>query len=267
MSFEERELSRYEGRPVECFKFVMGATTWRYTSADRAVTLPDGTYEMETIEGGEPSWSDEVTSESVTITVPLENPVAQALLPARQAETIWLTIYKVHRGEEDEPLAVFLGTVASALASETKVTLTCASISGFLDRQIPVLAVQTQCNHGLYSKGCGLSKTGVWKKTVSIESVDGVTVVSTGFADLDDQYFRGGLLESSTGEVRFIVDHVGDTVTLLSPMASLAAAQYAQAYWGCDHLESTCLRKFGNLIHHLGFSRMPGRNPFAGRID
>jgi len=35
----------------------------------------------------------------------------------------------------------------------------------------------------------------------------------------------------------------------------------------CDHLEITCRDKFDNLVNHLGWSRLPGRNPFVGRID
>jgi hypothetical protein len=35
----------------------------------------------------------------------------------------------------------------------------------------------------------------------------------------------------------------------------------------CDHLETTCRDKFDNLVNHPGWSRLPGRNPFVGRID
>ena len=71
----------------------------------------------------------------------------------------------------------------------------------------------------------------------------------------------------TTGETRFIVDHQGDTVSLISPIPGLSSLDQVWAYWGCDHLEATCQNKFSNLVNHLGWSRLPGRNPFSGRID
>ena len=88
-----------------------------------------------------------------------------------------------------------------------------------------------------------------------------------GLRDMPNQWFRGGRLESADGEARFIADHVGNTVTLISPLPGLASLDLAWAYWGCDHLEATCRDKFANLVNHLGWSRLPGRNPFVGRID
>jgi hypothetical protein len=92
-------------------------------------------------------------------------------------------------------------------------------------------------------------------------------VVSNGFALRPDQWYQGGRLESATGETRFVVDHQGDTVTLISPLPGVSSLDDVWAYWGCDHLEATCRDKFGNLTNHLGWSRLPGRNPFSGRID
>jgi len=128
--------------------------------------------------------------------------------------------------------------------------------------------MQNQCNHALFSPGCGLYKLfPLWRNPVHVSAVDGCVVKANEFTNHEDQFYRGGMLESITGEVRFIADHQGDTVVLLSPMSSLEVAQYAWAYWGCDHDEETCLKKFGNLPNHLGWRRIPGHNPFRGRID
>ena len=82
------------------------------------------------------------------------------------------------------------------------------------------------------------------------------------FALRPDQWFRGGRLQTSEGETRFIADHAGDTVKLISPLPGLEFLDVVWAYWGCDHLETTCLDKFQQLDNHLGWSRLPGRNPF-----
>jgi hypothetical protein len=130
-----------------------------------------------------------------------------------------------------------------ASASATEVVLTCASISSVLDRKIPVLAMQNQCNHALYSPGCGLYKLfPLWRNPVHVSAIHGCAVTAAEFTNNEDQFYRGGMLESITGEVRFIADHQGDTVVLLSPMSSLEVAQYAWAYWGCDQDEETLTR-------------------------
>jgi uncharacterized phage protein (TIGR02218 family) len=273
VTYDASEKAAFSGKPVECFKFEQGATIWKYTSADSAIVLPEGTFEPEAIRREEEEFSEEDITESVNISMPLDLAVAVAALSGTHQEMIWLTIYRAHRGEEASRIRAFTGRVASVSASGpegsiSEALLSCTSISTDLDRQIPVLAIQNQCNLALYSSACGLDKMfPLWRNPVSLISVVGCIVKATEFTNHDDQYYRGGMLESYTGERRFIADHQGDTVIIMSPMSTLAAGQYAYAYWGCDHDEETCLKKFGNLPNHLGWRHIPGRNPFHGRMD
>jgi uncharacterized phage protein (TIGR02218 family) len=268
VSYDASEKEQFSGKPVECFEFMQGSTTWRHTSADSVIVLSEGTFEPEAIERKEEEFSDEEITESVEISMPPSLPVAMAILSGVNQEPISLTVYRAHRGDLASRVRAFTGVVSSASMSGSDVVVSCASISAALDRQIPALAMQNQCNHALYSPACGLDKMfALWRNAVHLVSVDGCVVKAEEFTNHEDQYYRGGMLESFTGEVRFIADHVHDTVRLLSPMASLAAGDYAWAYWGCDHDEETCLKKFGNLPNHLGWRRIPGHNPFRGRID
>jgi uncharacterized phage protein (TIGR02218 family) len=268
VTYDASEKARFGGQPVECFKFVQGATTWKYTSADAAIVLPEGTFEPEAIRREEEEFSDEDVTESVNISMPLNLSLAAAVLPGTHQETIWVTVYRAHRGQEASRIRAFTGMVASASASESEVLLSCTSISAVLEREIPLLAMQNQCNLALYSSACGLDKMfPLWRNAVHLDTVEGCIVSATGLNNHDDQYYRGGMLESYLGERRFIADHQGNTVILMSPMSTLVAGDYAYAYWGCDHDAETCLKKFGNLPNHLGWRYIPGHNPFRGRID
>ncbi len=266
MTFDARERSRSSGQPVEGFRFAQGSHLWLYTSADRKITLPAGAFTPEAITRSELDFSQEDTGESIEFTIPRTNPVAALFIGDLPSTPVWVTVYRAHRGDEDLAVTVFSGKVIRARFEESEAILTGASLMAMLARTVPTLAMQTPCNHVLYSAPCGANPTAS-RDQITVTSVDGATVVSNDFATRPDQWFRGGRLESADGETRFIADHIGNTVTLISPLPGLASLDVVWAYWGCDHLETTCRDKFDNLVNHLGWSRLPGRNPFVGRID
>ena len=266
MTYDAREKSRYLGQPIEGFRFTQGSNMWFYTSADRAITLPAGVFAPEAIVRSELDFSQEDTGETIELTLPRANPVPALFIGDLPSTPVWVTVYRAHRGEESLAVTIFSGKVIRARFEESEAILTGASLMAMLSRTVPILALQTPCNHALYSGTCGANPTAS-RDLVSVTSVNGATVVSGGFALRPDQWYRGGRLETANGETRFIVDHQGNTVTLISPLPGLGSLDEVRAYWGCDHLEATCQDKFDNLVNHLGWSRLPGRNPFSGRID
>ena len=266
MSYDDREQSRYSGQPIEGFRFAQGSNLWLYTSADREIPLPAGVFTPEAITRSELDFSQEDTGETIEFTIPRTNPVAALFIGDLPSTPVWVTVYRAHRGDETLAVTIFSGKVIRARFEESEAILVGASLMAMLSRTVPVLAMQTPCNHVLYSAPCGANPT-TSRDRITVTSVTGATVVSNDFALRPDQWFRGGRLETAEGETRFIADHQGDTVTLISPLPGLASLDQVWAFWGCDHLETTCETKFGNLVNHLGWSRLPGRNPFVGRID
>ncbi len=266
MTYDAREKSRYLGQPIEGYRFAQGSNLWFYTSADRAITLPAGVFAPEAITRSELDFSQEDTGETIELTLPRANPVPALFIGDLPSTPVWVTIYRAHRGEESLAVTIFSGKVVRARFEESEAVLTGASLTAMLARTVPILAMQTACNHVLYSTACG-ADPGACRDLVSVTSVSGATVISNGFALRPNQWYRGGRLETASGETRFIVNHVGSTVTLISPLPGLSSLDQVRAFWGCDHLEATCRTKFNNLVNHLGWSRLPGRNPFTGRID
>jgi len=210
-------------------------------------------------------FSQEDTGETLEVTMPRTNPVAALFINSLPSTPVWLNVFRAHRGDEDLAVSVFSGRILRVRFEESEAILTATGLMGLLGRNVPTLAMQTPCNHVLYSTACGADPTSS-RDQVTVTTVTGVTVTSADFAARADQWFRGGRLEAG-GETRFIVDHQGDTIKLLSPLPGLASLDVAWAYWGCDHLEATCRDKFNNVVNFLGWSRLPGRNPFVGRID
>jgi len=265
-TFDERERQRFQGQPIEGFRFVQGSNVWMITSADDEITLPIGVFEPESITRTPLDFSQEDTGEQMEFTVPATHPVAALFIGDIPSTPVWITAYRAHRGDESESVAIFTGKITRVRFRESEAILVGTSITAMLTRAVPTLQMQSPCNHILFSAECGVDPIAS-RDQVTIGTVDGVTVTSSDFALRADQWFRGGYLQGPTGEKRFIGDHIGNTVTLISPMPGLASLDVCYAYWGCDHLEATCLAKFDNALNFLGWPNLPNRNPFTGRIE
>lgn len=266
MSYDAREKQRYGGQPVEGFRFVQGSNTWLFTSADREISLPIGSFSPTPITRTPVDYSGEDSGEKMEFTVPASNPVAQLFIGDVPSSPVWITAYRAHRGDETDPITLYTGKITHTRFKESEAVLVGTSTGAVMTRNVPVQKMQTPCNHVLYSPECGANPT-TCRDSVTVTTVDGNTITSNDFALRPDQWFRGGRLQATDGETRFIADHVGDTITLISPVPRLESLDSAWAYWGCDHLEGTCDTKFEQLVNHLGWSRLPGRNPFTTRLE
>jgi hypothetical protein len=266
VTFADLEESRYQGKPVECFRFVSGSLSWYDTSADRQIIIPLGTFEPETISRTEQDFSPEDVANTIEIRVPRTHAVAALFIGELPSRQIIVQIIAAHRDLLTDAHFIFTGEVSRARFEGSEAILICTGLFKKLERQVPTIMIQGPCNHVLFSAGCGANPT-TSKDSVLITTVTGATVVSNDFAVRADQWFRSGRLVTPDGETRFVVDHVGDTVTLMSPLPGLVSLMTVDAYWGCNHLESDCAAKFNNLDNFLGWSRLPGVNPFVKRID
>jgi uncharacterized phage protein (TIGR02218 family) len=265
MTFDADEKARSTGKPVECFRFATGAQVWLFTSADRDITLPVGVFLKETISSGEQSHSPEEISGDIQIHLPRTNPVAIPFIAYMPPEAMNVIRYEAHRGHESEYIVAFIGTVSGVRFVGSEAILTCSPIAKTFDRRIPGPCYQLQCNRALYSVGCRVSLSD-FRDIVQVTTIEGDDLVSNDFALQPDGWYNGGFVKRANSEVRFVVAHIGNRVTLMSAFQTLASLEVVDIYAGCDRLESTCSTKFNNLLRFLGFSRVPTRNPHEGRI-
>lgn len=265
MTFDSSEKSVYGGRPVECYKFVFGTTTYLWTSADARVVLPQGTFTPAVISRGSLDHSKEDNAGNLEVTVARDNPLVNPFMPYVPGSSVALTLFRAHRGDEANATPVFFGQVVSIVVHDSEVVLTCAPFDQAFKRQIPLLTCQPRCQWALYGAGCGLTAAS-FRDTCTVGSVSGVTVTSSNFSARADQWFRNGWMEDSVGDIRMVVDHVGSQIKLMSPYPALAGGHIVKVYAGCDRTEAVCASKFNNLANHLGFPRVPRRNPFVGSV-
>jgi uncharacterized phage protein (TIGR02218 family) len=249
--------------PVECYKFTHGATVFRYTSADRSITLAQldsGTYTPTVLD------RDAIdTTQAIGVRMPAANAVAQLFALYNPISPVALTIYRKHRLDPEE-IIIFVGQVVTASFDGPQATLTCAPISDAFRRLTPSIVYQSQCNWNLYGTGCGLNKNN-FKDSGAVLAVSGAIVRATVFGTRPAGWYNNGWAELANGDRRFIIDHIGDAITLQSPFPStLTVGAAIDAYAGCDRSEAACMSKFDNLLHHLGFPRIPSRNPYEGSI-
>jgi uncharacterized phage protein (TIGR02218 family) len=261
MTLDAREKSTFGGAPYECYWFTCGAQNWYYTSGDTERIVNGHTYAPEAITRTEISQSQEINSGEITVTLPLDNAVAALFKGYLTPVPVFLTIYRGHDGEP-EIAAAFLGKVSSCPFQDTA-KLKVVPDQDALKRDVPGLTYQSQCPRRLFSLGCGVAQVDYMTIAV-LTYVSGVTLRAAVFATKVNGYFKGGWVDHGGG-VRQIKAHTGDTLTLMDPFpADLVPGTQVLAYPGCQGTEAYCATVFNNLVNHLGFSHIPGVNPFGG---
>jgi len=271
LGFDNYERSAYLGEPVELYKFVYSPTTQRYTSTDRNITVTgDGTYAAEAISRDPIDFTNEDTASTITIRVPRTNAVAQLFVNYLPTVPVGVTIYSKHRNDPEVRVR-FVGKVVSASFEDPAAALVCAPISQVLRRKIPSIVFQSHCNWPLYGGGCGVAKAS-FKDSGTVLSQVGSVVRAAVFATRPDGWYENGWVQITSGvqngQRRFVVRHVGDAVTVMNPFSVIGLfAAAIDGFAGCDRTEATCVSKFANLVNHMGWPRIPTRNPFGQSLD
>jgi hypothetical protein len=82
------------------------------------------------------------------------------------------------------------------------------------------------------------------------------------------------MIETASGDLRYIIDHSGTQLTLIVPLSDLtedvndsSGDALVALYPGCDHTRETCKDKFDNLANYGGFPWIPSKNPFANSVS
>jgi len=127
-------------------------------------------------------------------------------------------------------------------------------------REIPRYKYQSLCNHVLYDSQCTIDSN-LFKQTGIVNGVSGNNISVSGFTGTA---FTGGYVQNAAGnDYRMIIEHSGDTFTLLLPFRENILNASVTAFQGCDHTVQTCKTKFNNVINFGGFPLVPGVNVFS----
>lgn len=265
MTYAAQEISAYAGEPVEIYLFRSGpAFQYAVTSASSAQTYNAITYQPEAISRSNVTQDTGEQPQLSQIVVPYDAPIALLFRAYLPAYPVFVNILRMHLTDTGtEWVRQFTGVVASVADDDStaQTTLSCRPVGESLLRSIPWLTFQPTCNWATYSTGCGLDKN-AFATASSVSTVGDTTIQGPVFATKPDGWFVNGWVERANGERRYIIGHVGDTLTLQSPFVGLAAGEDVTAYAGEDFTENTCKTKFNNIDRFLGFPRIPTVNPY-----
>lgn len=277
MSYNDYEVSTQNGRPVALYSFKWGKTYWRYTSADRAVTITefvDGefkpvTYEPQPISDngmrqGASSQND------MEVSAPAYLPVVTLYRDTPPSESIWLTVRRKHADDDEAPIywkGLVFNVKRRGIAGASVIG---KPLSATLNRTGLRLCWSRECPHFVYDEGCGVDPAD-FQVNASVASASGVTITLAEPSGLALQYFRGGYVEwdanaDGTQERRFIESQVGLELTVFGLTNELVAGQAVRLYPGCNRTTADCVEKFDNGRRFGGIEFLPTKSPFDAPI-
>ena len=264
MAFNDNESSVFGGRPDEFYLFqIVGGATYRYTPMRLPLSYQGFEYSPKAMDRGNFNHKKDFSGQDV-LSIEVQSDLDllnnfKIIVPRR---TMLVTIFRRHRQDTDlEVYPIFIGRVRGCSWEGAKAVIECDSMASMTKRGGLNTNYQVPCNHFVYDAGCGLAK-GDWRTTGPLQSSVGTQVKSPAFAAHPDGYFKYGFLEAGEGSY-MVIDHVGDTLTLLNGLEGVPVGTMISAYAGCDRSLSLCWDRFNNGLNYLGFPWSPADNVFV----
>lgn len=262
MSFDTNLDESQQVSTPELYVFTSGSTAERITSYKTALTFMGNKFYAKPIKRGGFSYDRDFGSTIVRVQVLLTEKLKK-YIANNPIEPTQLKIYRTISTDLTDFKPLFDGQVRNVVIRQNKVQLECATRRRYLKKKLPGIINQADCNHALFDAGCALNAAD-WKVTGTISGVSGSTITASAWSNANgyaDGYFKGGRAVFGT-DMRLIVDHVDDTLTLQIPFgSSVASGSSIDAYPGCDGRAETCVEKFNNLLNRLGMDYIASRNP------
>ncbi len=266
MTFSTIETSAESRRPVEIYTFQRDFSAFRYTSADRDITLGEFTYAAKPISRSSIEQSSEMQRRAIKLTVPRDLEVADMYRISPPSSVVTCLIQQFHYGDTDARV-VWSGRILGVEWDGSTALLTMEPVYTAMRRVGLRRAYQKQCPHVLFSPACG-ANAAAYLAYGPATAISGLTISITAAATQANGYWTGGYIEypieDGLVERRFITGHAGSTLTLSSPATGAAEGVLVNIYPGCDHALTTCDGKFSNSVNYGGMPYFTRKNPFGG---
>lgn len=271
MSNSDFSQTGYASRPAALLEFRYTedeADTLRFTSCDHDLLLDGYQYRSMTIESGDWKASGGEDGSTLELTMPMDdNPLADLYdVQAPDAE-IAFTLRGIELDDPDaEALTLWIGRITNVSREYPKFVVSLEDIESSLDDVGNRGYVEPACRHVHYSTGggrCELIKA-EWESTGNITAMASSTVLTLPLAaTFDDGWFVGGELDFGA-EVRTIIAHAGNQLTINRQILGLAVGSSVTVAPGCDHTAETCLYKYNNILNYGGEDFSPDTSPWQG---
>lgn len=267
MTYDARERSSDQARPVELYEFRRGALVWRYTTADRDYTQDFQLYQRAAIRRSGIEQGSELNRSNLRLTVDAALDLLEQYRAGPTMDPVTLTLRQVHEGD-GQAVVIWTGRILSVAPWRNgQADLVLEPVYTALRRNGLRRMYQRQCPHVLYSGACGVNPAQFRVEGV-VGGISGAEVTVGAAATFPVGWFDGGILEwevaPATYERRFIIAHSGATLTLQTQPLGLQFGGAVRLLPGCDHSTTNCGQKFGNLPNYGGMPYLGGdKNPFG----
>ena len=274
-SFNELETGR-ESRPVDLYRFDYGAEVFRFTSGDSEITFDGVIYTPLQIKRSTPTLNPRnKENNKIKLEAPADERPFEDFVSIQPAERLECLITRIQLDESiSSPLIqspevppapttgfiIFDGFVTSISFSGRTCSIDMNPFNDQFGREVPRYKYQGICNHVLYDSACQVDPNS-FSQTGTVNGVDGNTITVSGFSG---SAFTGGYVRNESGtDYRMIIQHSGDSFTMLLPFRESILGSEVTAFQGCDHSVETCRDKFSNVANFGGYPLIPGINPFT----
>jgi uncharacterized phage protein (TIGR02218 family) len=254
--------SRYS----EFIDFARGPQHWRYTSDDRPLIFASQTYDNAPFKRGRITESFDASRGTLDIDVPLTLPILDIYRGTSPMANIQVILYR-RRKSTGAVTIRWIGIIGSIEFKASIATIHGLPPASRLSGNGLNKRWAKQCDLRTYSTGLGMCNKdpNVMRMDATLREVSGSTVKADAFASKPSDWFAGGWIEWADGtaiERRFVIEHVGDTLTLLTP-AQTFPGRVVAAFPGDDQTLQTCDEKFNNSDNYGGEPWIPEKNPFG----
>jgi hypothetical protein len=278
LDFFNREISKYNSKPVEVYEFNHGNIFYYFTSSDSSVKINGNIYKPMTLNRGEIIMSPEMQRNDLKINITQNNPLKDYLFINGDDYELKLKIYRLQI-EEGLSNLMFSGTLSDFnVVNELEVEMNFMQIGQFALKKTQSYTFQYNCNHAQYDVKCGLNliNNSVRYTITNIEdNFTYITVIGSpsSAGAQDNGFFTSGILwyeneKFEEKKIHILVDFK-DTdsrkITLNSTDTNLKIGQEVFLAFGCKNTKSNCI-SVGNFQNFLGFDYIPTKNYFRDGI-
>lgn len=260
---------QYQEHSIETYEFVTPGRQFNFTSYRQDVVHGGVTYTAVPIGHSNYQRSLNAEEKGVSISLPVDNEFAQAVLFRTSLQGLQCRIFYQGRLNADGltphteggRFLVWHGRILSFKVTGSTMSLTLYTfLANALRQPVPKVYYQSQCNHVLYDERCRVSQM-TYRRETTLQSQDGRQVT---FADMyEEDWLTGGYLQRvSDGERRLITDNSENTAVIPYPLRDVEAGQQVYLFAGCDHTIGACRTKFSNQENFGGFPTVPYKNIF-----
>ena len=266
MTFDAQETSREDSQALELYTFTFGTDIFRFTSYAADIAWSGLSYTATQISRSETQNSVEDAINQLTVTMTLDNPVAQKFISNVPGVVGSVQVLRANANDvAEESIVIFEGFVASVkFDGELQAQVLCNPTTNVFKRAGPRMTYQGICNHVLYDNRCAVARA-TFTYTGLASAVTGSVITVNGVSGQGANWAVGGFVQAPTAapeDKRMILAQSGDNLTLLLPFSIAVVGTQVDVLAGCDHSLATCNTKFSNVINFGGFPYVPRKNPF-----